>query len=169
MGALPAASHEPPVGAAAFRRALGRFASGVTFVTASVDGEPLGLVVSAFTSVSLDPPLVAFCPSRASLTWRRMRAAGRFGVNVLAEDQAGFVERAAPPGADRFGGVGHGWTASGVPVLEGTAAFVECDIFDEHPAGDHWIVVGLVRSLRADAARPPLVAADGTLGGFAAP
>jgi flavin reductase (DIM6/NTAB) family NADH-FMN oxidoreductase RutF len=166
MAAMPAPLETPLVGEAAFRQALGRFASGVTFVTAAVDGEPHGLVVSAFTSVSLDPPLVAFCPSRASLTWRRMRGAARFGVNVLSERHAAFVERAAPAGADRFAGLAHAPTASGVPELEGAAAFLECAWVDEHPAGDHWIVLGRVLELRADPAAPPLVVAGGRLGGF---
>jgi flavin reductase (DIM6/NTAB) family NADH-FMN oxidoreductase RutF len=158
-----------PVSERAFRQALGRFASGVTFVTATVGGQPLGLVVSAFSSVSLEPPLVAFCPSRASLTWRRMRGAGRFGVNVLSEEQAAFVERAAPAGADRFAGVGYELTPAGVPALRGAAAFVECGFADEHPAGDHWIVLGRVVGVHVDAEAAPLVVSDGRLGGFSAP
>jgi 3-hydroxy-9,10-secoandrosta-1,3,5(10)-triene-9,17-dione monooxygenase reductase component len=65
----------------AFRDALSRFATGVAFVTAAPDGEPAGLIVNSLTSVSLEPPLVSFCPSRSSLTWSRIRRAGRFGVN----------------------------------------------------------------------------------------
>jgi flavin reductase (DIM6/NTAB) family NADH-FMN oxidoreductase RutF len=166
VAAVPAPVLPDAVDEAAFRHALGRFPSGVTFVTAAVDGEPLGLVVSSFTSVSLDPPLVAFCPSRASLTWRRMRAAGRFGVNVLGEEHAAFVERAAPAGADRFRGLAHEPSASGVPIVRGAAAFVECGWHDEHPAGDHWIVVGRVVCLRADRSVAPLVVSGGRLGGL---
>jgi flavin reductase (DIM6/NTAB) family NADH-FMN oxidoreductase RutF len=152
---------------AAFRRTLGRFASGVTFVTAEVGGAPEGLIVSSFASVSLRPPLVSFCPSRSSLTWQRMRAGRRFGVNVLSEQQAAFVTRAAPAGADRFGGVAYRWSAGGVPVLDDALAFVECEIEAEHAAGDHWIVVGRVTGLAADPERRPLVAFGGRLGGLA--
>ena len=121
--------------------------------------------MSSFASVSLRPPLVSFCPSRTSLTWQRMRSSGRFGVNVLAEDHARFVERAAPAGADRFGGVAYELSPAGVPVLDGALAFLECDIEAEHAAGDHWIVVGRVRSLQA-ADRPPLVVFAREFGGF---
>src|SRR3954468_8443814 len=94
--ALPAA----PVGASDFRRALGRFATGVTLVTAP-GGE--ALVVNAFMSVSLDPPLVAFGAGRASLTWRRMRRSGVLGINVLPAAVRDVRERARP-GADRLAG-----------------------------------------------------------------
>ena len=127
-----------------FRDALGRFATGVAFVTAAPDGEPAGLIVNSLTSVSLEPPLVSFCPSRSSLTWSRMRRAGRFGVNILGRQHERFAKRATPAGADRFAGLnwelGHG----GVPLLTDALATLECEIFAEHPAGDHWIVVGRV-------------------------
>ena len=84
------------------RDAFGRFATGVAFVTAEVAGTPHGLIVSSFAAVSLEPPLVSFCPSRSSLTWRRMREARRFGVHVLATWHGEFARRAAAPGADRF-------------------------------------------------------------------
>src|SRR3954462_4116952 len=84
----------------AFRDAVGRFTTGVAFVTAAPDGEPAGLIVNSFTSVPLEPPLVSFCPSRRSLTWSRMRRATRFGVNVLARQHERFATRATPAGAD---------------------------------------------------------------------
>src|SRR5829696_6929952 len=93
---------EPGLDERSLRAAFGRFATGVAFVTTEVDGAPLGLIVSWFAAVSLDPPMVSFSPSRASLTWRRMRRAGRFAVNVLDERHADFARRAAAPGADRF-------------------------------------------------------------------
>ena len=89
----------------AFRDALGRFPTGVAFVTAVPDGEPAGLIVSSLTSVSLEPPLLSFCPSRGSLTWSRMRRTQRFGVNVLGRRHERFARSASPPGADRFAGV----------------------------------------------------------------
>src|SRR5690242_7057215 len=95
---LPA---EPGPDERALRGAFGRFATGVAFVTTEVDGAPLGLIVSSFAAVSLQPPLVSFCAGRTSVTWRRMRHAGRFTVHVLDARHHGFVRRAAPPGADR--------------------------------------------------------------------
>ena len=97
MGAPARADSVQVPAANAFRDALARFATGVAFVTAAPGGEPAGLVVNSLASVSLDPPLISFCPSRGSLTWRRMRRAGRFGVNVLARHHEDFVARATPP------------------------------------------------------------------------
>jgi 3-hydroxy-9,10-secoandrosta-1,3,5(10)-triene-9,17-dione monooxygenase reductase component len=147
----------PAPEARAFRDAIGRFATGVAFVTAAPDGEPAGLIVNSFTSVSLEPPLVSFCPSRNSLTWSRIRRARSFGVNVLARQHEHFVTRASPPGADRFAGLdwapGHG----GTPLLTDALATLECEIVAEHATGDHWIVVGQVDHLRISLNNDPLV------------
>ena len=80
-------------------------------------GEPTGLIVNSLASVSLEPPLVSFSPARSSLTWSRMRRAGRFGVNVLGRQHEPFVVRAAPAGADRFAGLDWEPGRSGVPLL----------------------------------------------------
>lgn len=139
------------------RGAFGRFATGVTFVTAEVDGTPLGLIVSSFTAVSLRPPLVSFCPARDSLTWRRMRTAGGFAVNVLAAGHGEFARRAAAPGADRF---------AEPAVLRDALAVIDCELVAEHPAGDHSIVLGRVRRLRICRDGRPLVYFAGRFGAF---
>jgi 3-hydroxy-9,10-secoandrosta-1,3,5(10)-triene-9,17-dione monooxygenase reductase component len=148
----------------AFRDALGRFATGVAFVTAAPDGEPAGLIVNSLASVSLEPPLVSFCPSRSSLTWSRMRRAGRFGVNVLGRRHERFAIRATPAGADRFAGLDWELGRGGMPLLTDALASLECEIVAEHPAGDHWIVVGRVDDLRLSPMRDPLVFFAGALG-----
>jgi 3-hydroxy-9,10-secoandrosta-1,3,5(10)-triene-9,17-dione monooxygenase reductase component len=135
--------------ARSFRDALGRFATGVAFVTAAPDGAPSGLIVNSFTSVSLEPPLVSFSPSRSSLTWSRMRRAGRFAVNVLARQHEQFAKRAAPAGAERFAGLDWAPGPHGSPLITDALAILECQIVAEHPAGDHWIIVGRVDHLRA--------------------
>ncbi|MDA0171926.1 flavin reductase family protein [Solirubrobacter taibaiensis] len=137
---------------AVLRQAFGRFATGVAFVTASVGHMPHGLIVSSFTGVSMAPPLVSFCPSRASLTWRRMRAAGAFDVHVLAAAHAGFVRRVAPAGADRF-----------AEPLQDALAVLSCVIEAEHAAGDHWIVVGRVVGVRVRDGDEPLIHFGGAL------
>ena len=158
--AQPAPAPDPR----SFRDALGRFATGVAFITAAPDGEPTGLIVNSLTSVSLAPPLLSFCPSRSSLTWSRMRRARRFGVNVLGRQHERFVARATPAGADRFAGLDWEPGHSGVPLLTDALATLECDIVAEHPAGDHWIVVGRVGSMRVSPRRDPLVFYAGALG-----
>jgi 3-hydroxy-9,10-secoandrosta-1,3,5(10)-triene-9,17-dione monooxygenase reductase component len=140
-----------------FRDALGRFATGVAFVTAAPGGEPAGLIVNSLTSVSLEPPLVSFCPARSSLTWSRMRRARHFGVNVLGRRHERFVARATPAGADRFAGVDWELGRGGAPLLSDALASFECQIVAEHPAGDHSIVVAQVDHLRISPIEEPLV------------
>ncbi len=130
--------------ARSFRAALGRFTTGVAFVTAAPDGEPAGLIVNSLTSVSLEPPLVSFCPSRRSLTWQRMRQTRRFGVNVLGQHHEQFALRATPAGAKRFDGLDWSPGPGGTPLLTDALAILECRIVAEHAAGDHWIVIGRV-------------------------
>jgi 3-hydroxy-9,10-secoandrosta-1,3,5(10)-triene-9,17-dione monooxygenase reductase component len=163
--ALAAPAHAAPAPEdRALRDALGMFATGVAFVTAAPGGEPAGLIVNSFTSVSLEPPLVSFSPARNSLTWSRMRQAGRFGVNVLGRQHERFAIRATPPGADRFAGLEWELGRGDVPLLTDALASLECEIVAEHPAGDHWIVVGLVDDLRISPINEPLVFFAGEFG-----
>ena len=148
---------EPGLDERSLRAAFGRFATGVAFVTTEVDATPLGLIVSSFAAVSLQPPLVSFCPSRDSITWQRMRHAGRFAVHVLGARHGDFARRVAPPGADRF---------AEPDVLRDALASIECDLVAEHAAGDHWIVVGSVRGLRLSSDAQPLVYFAGGFGAF---
>jgi 3-hydroxy-9,10-secoandrosta-1,3,5(10)-triene-9,17-dione monooxygenase reductase component len=145
----------PAIAAADLRAAFGRFATGVAFVTAEVDGAPLGLIVSSFTGVSLDPPLVSFCPARDSLTWRRMATARRFAVHVLAAHHGRFARRAAVPGAERF-----------ADPLPDALAVIECELEAEYPGGDHSIVVGRVRDVCLPGDPQPLVYFEGGFGVF---
>ena len=118
-------------------------------------GTPLGLIVSSFAAVSLEPPLVSFCPARTSLTWRRMREARRFGVHVLATWHGEFARRAAAPGR------------TGSPSRWRTPwPCIECELEAEHPAGDHSIVVGRVTRLQLSAETRPLVYFAGGFGAF---
>jgi 3-hydroxy-9,10-secoandrosta-1,3,5(10)-triene-9,17-dione monooxygenase reductase component len=135
------------------RRAASRFATGVALVTAPGG---LALVVDSFLSASLEPPLVAFAPSRSSLTWRSMRRTGRFGVSVLHAAHADGIRERARPGADRLAGLDIE-LLDGVPVIRDALAAFVCALETEHPAGDHSIVLGRVVAIRTGADRPPLV------------
>ena len=150
--------------ARSFRDALARFATGVAFVTAAPDGEPTGLIVNSLTSVSLEPPLLSFCPARSSLTWSRMRRTRRFGVNVLGREHERFARRATPAGADRFAGLDWKPGRGGVPLLTNALAALECELVAEHPTGDHWIVVGRVDCLHTSPSYDPLVFFAGAFG-----
>jgi 3-hydroxy-9,10-secoandrosta-1,3,5(10)-triene-9,17-dione monooxygenase reductase component len=167
--ALPAPAPSPTLAdPRGFRDALSRFATGVAFVTAAPGGEPAGLIVNSLASVSLEPPLVSFCPSRASLTWSRMRRTGRFGVSVLGRVDEAFARRAAAAGADRFAGLDWSPGRSGAPLLAGALATLECEIAAEHAAGDHWIVVGRVAEASCAPSAEPLVFFAGGFGTVAA-
>jgi len=169
MALAAPASASPAPDPRSFRDALGRFATGVAFVTAAPDGEPTGLIVNSFTSVSLEPPLVSFSPSRSSLTWSRMRRTGRLGVNVLGRQHEQFAKRAAPAGADRFAGLDWTLGRGGTPLLTDALATLECEIVAEHPAGDHWIVVARVDEVRISPGKDPLVFFAGAFGALQQP
>ncbi|GAA4724608.1 3-hydroxy-9,10-secoandrosta-1,3,5(10)-triene-9,17-dione monooxygenase reductase subunit [Phytohabitans rumicis] len=130
-----------------FRQVLGHFCTGVTVVTATADGVPVGFACQAFAALSLDPPLVLFCPRVTSETWRGIRQAGGFCVNVLAEEQRDLSRAFGSGGGERFTGVG--WTPSprGHPVLDGVLTWADCAIEAVHPGGDHDIVIGRVAAL----------------------
>ena len=155
------------IDSARFRRVLGHFATGVTIITAAPRDEPVvGMAVNSFTSVSLDPPFVAFCAAHSSTTWPHIRAAGRFCVNIMAEDQEDLSRLFATRGADRFSRVAWHPAESGAPILEGALAWIDCDIDAEHEAGDHSIVVGRVRGLDLEEEGKPLVFFRGGYGRF---
>ena len=136
-----------PFDSAEFRRVLGHYPTGVTVVTAVFDGDPVGLAIGSFGSVSLEPPLVMFCPGKSSNSWPAIEASGSFCVNVLAEDQAAVSSLFAGRDADKFADVSWGTRATGSPVIEGCLAWIDCTIETTHEGGDHWIVVGRVADL----------------------
>jgi 3-hydroxy-9,10-secoandrosta-1,3,5(10)-triene-9,17-dione monooxygenase reductase component len=145
-----------------FRSVLGRFASGVTVVTSISDGEPVGMTCQSFSSVSLSPPLVLFCPAKTSRAWPRIQRSGTFCVNLLAHDQAELSNLMASKGVDKFAALD--WQrspATGSPLLEGILGFVDCTIEAVHEAGDHYVVIGRVQELDSTDAPHPLLFFEG--------
>jgi flavin reductase (DIM6/NTAB) family NADH-FMN oxidoreductase RutF len=153
--------------AATFRRVLGHYPTGVCVVTATTpDGTPAGMVVGSFTSVSLDPPLVAFFPDKRSTSWPRIEQAGKFCVNVLARGQGDVCRRFSASGVDKFAGLSYQHSANGSPVLEGVVAWIDCTLEAIHEAGDHYIVLGRVVELDASHVDLPLLFFQGKYGEF---
>ncbi len=146
------------------RDGLGHFASGVTVVTAAGPDGPLGFTCQSFSSLSLDPPLVAIAPARTSTTWPRLRDVGRFCVNVLAEDQSDLSAAFARSGVDKFAGVPWRPSRQGSPVLDGVVAWIDCTLWAEYDGGDHTIVAARVLDLGADPDRRPLLFHRGAYG-----
>lgn len=139
------------------RRVFGAFPSGVIAIAAMVDGRPVGLAASSFTSVSLDPPLVSICVANTSSTWPALRDAPRFGVSILAADQAEVCRQLASRDADRFAGLEWRAMADGEVVLEGSSAWLHCSMYAVYQGGDHDIVVLRIHDLDVDHGIRPLV------------
>lgn len=153
---------------ATFRQVLGHYPTGVCVVTAvAEDGEALGMVVGSFTSVSLEPPLVAFLPARSSSTWPRIAKVGRFCVNVLASDQLALCKQLAKSGPDKFADVSHRASANGSPILDGVVAWIDCVLDNVVEAGDHDIAIGRVAALEIERVGNPLIFFQGRYGEFA--
>lgn len=140
-----------------YRDVLGHFATGVTVITTLRDAEPVGMAVNSFTSVSLDPPLIAFCAALGSSTWDHIARAGHFCVNVLCREQAELSHRFAARDTDRFAGVAWTPAPSGAPRLTGAAAWFDCQLESRIVAGDHVIALGRVIDLDAEPESVPLV------------
>jgi 3-hydroxy-9,10-secoandrosta-1,3,5(10)-triene-9,17-dione monooxygenase reductase component len=150
---------------ATFRKVLGHLPTGVTVITADHADGPVGMACNSVTSVSLQPPLIAFCPARASETWPAVCAAGRFCVNVMAHHHEEATRAFARKGVDRFSGITH-HARRGGPALDDAVAWLDCEIRAEHAAGDHLIVVAEVVDLAARSDAAPLVFFRGRYGTF---
>jgi flavin reductase (DIM6/NTAB) family NADH-FMN oxidoreductase RutF len=152
-----------------FRDVLGHLPTGVTVIAAHGPDGPIGMAANSVTSLSLDPPLVLFCPAKSSTTWPKLRAAGAVCINVMAGHHEELTRRFAAKEADRFAGVPYADRETG-PALHDAVAWVECRLRDEHDAGDHTIVVADVVAIEAAGAvdLEPLVFFKGRYGSFRA-
>ncbi|MHB8734550.1 MAG: flavin reductase family protein [Terriglobales bacterium] len=139
------------------RNAFGAFPSGVTALCAVVDGEPVGMAASSFTSLSLDPPQVLVCMARTSATWETLRNADRLGLSVLGHSQGKECRRLAGPSAERFEGTAWSQTDSGAIKIDGAPLFLETAVNQVHDGGDHHILVLDIHTIDADHEVAPLI------------
>jgi 3-hydroxy-9,10-secoandrosta-1,3,5(10)-triene-9,17-dione monooxygenase reductase component len=141
---------------ARFREVLGHFATGITIVTASEQGEPVGFSCQSFAALSLDPPMVILTPAKSSTSWPRIAEAGAFAVNILAEHQEAICLNFAVSGGDKFDGVA--WTAgtTGAPLIKGSLATIECTLGAIYEGGDHELVTGHVVAMEVGSGSPLL-------------
>jgi flavin reductase (DIM6/NTAB) family NADH-FMN oxidoreductase RutF len=141
----------------AFRAVMGRFASGVTIVTATdSNGDDHGMTVSAFASVSLEPPLIVVCIDQAASMYDVLTAAEYFAVNILASTQESIARRFADTGAQRFEGIGYHRGENGVPILNDVLAYIECKRMSSTVAGDHTVIIAETVATSLRDARPLL-------------
>ena len=152
-----------PVAPDRFRSALGRWASGVSIVTARAGERVHGMTVSAFASVSLEPPLVLVCADKASNTQPLIEEGRVFAVNVLAASQQALSNKFASKKDEwrRFEGLDWKEGATGAPLLPGAIAALDCRVVASHEAGDHVIYVGCVESVALEDGEPLLYYAGG--------
>jgi flavin reductase (DIM6/NTAB) family NADH-FMN oxidoreductase RutF len=140
-----------------FRRVLGHFASGVTIVTTcDADKRATGLTASAFTSVSLEPPLILVCIDHKSQSHGPLMDAGCFAVNILSVDQEALSRKFATTRLDKFEGVAYRLSPLGVPIIAEALASLECATVSTHVAGDHTILVGRVEAASSGDGHPLL-------------
>jgi len=149
---------QPQHDSRALRKALGRYATGVTIVTAiDPDGHPIGLTVNSFAAVSLEPALVLWCLDNKSHNLAAFRAASHHAINILAVDQEDLSNRFATWPADRFVGLAWQPGVGGAPLFPGCCASFEVANVTEHAAGDHTIFVGSVERFSETPELAPLL------------
>jgi len=152
---------------ALFRETLGHYPTGVAVVTAVADdGTPVGMVVGTFSSVSLDPPLIAFFPAASSKSFGQLRTARTFCVNVLAADQEPLCRQLSVSGPGKFDGVRWRPGPLGSPILDGVVSWIECTFEQIREAGDHYVVLGRVHELAVERSTLPLLFFQGGYGRF---
>ncbi|MCL6453669.1 MAG: flavin reductase family protein [Alicyclobacillus sp.] len=155
-----------PIESDAFRQVLGRFASGVTVVTATHNGVNSGLTVSAFCSLSLNPPYVLICVDKQSSTNPVIQASGAFAVNILADDQAHLSNHFARRDDDKFASLAFHRGALGLPILPDTVGHLECRLVHQLDGGDHFIYIGSPETSEVDPSKRPLLYFHGQYGAF---
>jgi flavin reductase (DIM6/NTAB) family NADH-FMN oxidoreductase RutF len=138
----------------AFRHVIGHFASGVTVITTRDAQAPLGTTASALSSLSLEPPTLLVCMNTASATGRAVAASGLFAVNILSEDQAEVALTFARKGGDKFRSVSWSTGGTGMPLLDGALATLECRVVDQACGGTHVVFIARVERAVAHPGAP---------------
>jgi flavin reductase (DIM6/NTAB) family NADH-FMN oxidoreductase RutF len=152
-----------------FRRAMSRFATGVTLITTRLEGELHGMTANAVTSLSLDPMLALVCVDKTADTHDILARAGIFAVNILNREQWEISNRFAKKefdGAHGLDDIPHGFAVTGSPIIEGAIAYLDCRTTMEHHGGDHTIFIGEVLEAKEVSDAPPLLFYRGAYGDF---
>ena len=153
---------EAPFSTRDLRDVLGQYATGVTVITTQGASEPYGMTANSFTGVSLDPPLVLVCAMSQAQGAATISANGHFAVNVLTAEQEAisrfFASKNRPRGPEAFAEIAHRRLATGAPIIDGVAAYLDCSLVAEYEVGDHTIFIGEVRALGSESTvQSPLV------------
>jgi flavin reductase (DIM6/NTAB) family NADH-FMN oxidoreductase RutF len=137
------------------RQVMGHFATGVTIITTLTKaGQLHGLTANAFTSVSLEPPLLLISVDKKAESWPAFEESRVFTVNILADDQEGLSRKFAVSGGNKFEGVAYRIGANGAPILDGTLAYIECTLYAAYDGGDHSIYLGEIQQAEIHEGKP---------------
>ncbi len=139
------------------RIAFSKFATGVCIVTAAVDGKPVGMTVSSFNSVSLDPPLVLWSVGKHAPEYAAFCGVKNYVVHILSSDQIALSNRFATPGIDKFDSLDYELSGQNVPLIAGAITRFHCSTVHNYPAGDHNILVGSVDEIEQGRGESPLI------------
>lgn len=145
----------PQIDPRTFRNVLGQFCTGITVITTVHDGVPIGFACQSFAALSLDPPLVLFCPTKHSRAWQAIEASGKFCVNMLHENQQHVSAQFGSKADDKFAGIDWRTSGLGSPVIDGGLAHIDCTVHSVHDGGDHFVVFGAVQSMSEPQAIKP--------------
>lgn len=156
-----------PIDQMDFRNVMGHLPTGVVAVTGveASSGQPAGMIVGTFASLSLDPKLVTFSVARTSSSWPKVRSGGRFTASVLAEGQDAICRSLSRKGDDKFSDIDWHTSPDGTPRISGAVAWIDCAPVQELDGGDHVIVIARVLRM-ATAPGSPLLFHKGRLGGY---
>ena len=146
-----------------FRNTLGHFATGVTVITTAQGSELIGLTANAFSSLSLDPPLVLVCIDKKAFSLPAFKKGVPFAINILQKEQEEDCWRFAKKSEDKFAGASYTISDQGVPILQGNLATIECDVYEILEGGDHVIITGYVKNATYDDQVEPLLFFRGKL------
>jgi flavin reductase (DIM6/NTAB) family NADH-FMN oxidoreductase RutF len=137
-----------------YRDVIGRFATGVTIVTAQAEHGPCGTTANALTSLSVEPPTLLLCLNRESATGRVVAEVGAFAINILADGQGELARRFATKGSDKFSGVSVAAGELGQPLLEDALAHLECRVTEQVAGGTHVVFIARVEHASARPGAP---------------
>lgn len=150
-----------------FRNILGNYPTGVCVITSFLpNGQPIGMTVGSFTSVSLDPPLIGFFSDHKSQTWQHIAKIKKFCVNILSEDQQNLGKQFSSRAEDKFDGVSFDLSDNGLPIFPNIVSWIDCELHDVVETGDHFLALGHVQNIALNDNQRPLIFYQGQFDGI---
>lgn len=141
-----------------FKKAVGKFPTGVTIITTTQDGQLWGFTANSFVSVSLEPSLISFCLNKEAGSLAAFKMSEKFAINILAEGQADLARRFASKAQDKFSAVEYEMgEVAGAPLISGAVSYIECRKYNQIECGDHYMFIGEVLKTEVDESKSPML------------